>query len=593
MKLKVVYLVFSILFSNVATSQVRLLDSLLENKQYSTFNYKINVIDLDSNSYHYYLGKLYLQKRNIDSAFSLLKKVDTTQLTKPYKAWYFHVLGDTYRYQNREERAFQLKIKAQELFKETSNLLMENKVNYDLHYTLFSQDFLDYDGRSYLMTFFENAKKNDTPEQLLTAHLSFCFMDILPNNLEKAIFHLDEASKYANMIGTPEAFYKVNNYKAVFLQSYADDYTNAEIHADSMIHYAEILKSPDRMDSSLKTKAYNYTLQGDYEKAIQILKKADALPIAENIFNRKKQLYQYLSINYENLNDFKSSHLYLKKMISYKDSINIVAQNTVLTQLETIELSKKNLILKAEKQKQKMYLYTSIIGLMLIIILTIFMSMYYRKKKELDTIDARNEEKDKQRQRIAGELHDDLGGLIIAIRRCFENLKIRKDRFLQEEESLILTARSLLEEVYQKIRNMAHVEDSASRRSEYWLDSIHDFANNVTEASKLNIDISTHGLEDFVNVSLENDLRRISVELITNILKYADAKEVTIEIILRDKIISILVEDDGNGFDTSKLKNTKGIGLRNIKKKVEELKGTLNIDSLIHKGTTIIIEIPV
>jgi signal transduction histidine kinase len=597
---KIVYLILCILLTNVAISQVKELDTLLQKKKYTIFKNKINKLDLDSSSYYYYLGKQYLQKRKISLAFKALEKVDTTKLIKPFKAWYFYTLGDIYRYQNREEKSFRLKIKSQNAFKEIGDFLMENKVNYDLHYTLFSQDFLNYDGSFYLKTFLENAKKMNISEQLLTAHLSLCFTDIKPNNLDKSSFHLEEARRYANMIKTPEAYYKLNNYKAVFLQSYKKDLDLAEIHADSMIYYARLLKSPDRIDSSLKTKAYNYTLKGEYNKAIHLLKKADSLPIVENVFNRKKQTYQYLSINYENLNDIKSSNFYLKKLINYKDSINIIAQNTVLTQLETIELSKRNLSLESEKQRQKMYLFFSIVGLVLMIILIITGLMFYRKKrilaekeKELETIDARNEEKDKQRQRIAGELHDDLGGLIIAIRRCFENLKIRKDRFLEEEENLISTARNLLDEVYQKVRNIAHIEDSASNRSEYWIDSIRDFANNVTEASKLNIDINTYGLEDFINVSLENDLRRIVVELITNVLKYAKAKEVSVEIIQRDKIINILVEDDGKGFDTKDLNKVKGIGLKNIKKKVEELKGILSIDSLIDKGTTVIIEIPV
>jgi hypothetical protein len=588
--------------SNKTFTQVALLDSLLDNKNYTIFKRELtqlHIPDKDSSLHWYYQGKLQLKQRNIAKAFIALKKVDSTQLPQAYKAWYYYVLGDTYRYNNQEEKAYALKLKAQKLFSTNGNIKMANAVNYDLHYTLVAQDFLEYDGKSYLKTFFENANQNDNADQLLTAHLGLSFLGISPKNTKNARFHLKKASRYANIIGTPDALYKLHNYKAVFHQSYTDDLKQTGVHIDSMLYYANILDSPDRMESSLKTKAYTYTLQGDYNEAITHLLKAEALPIKENIYNRKRGLYQYLSLNYENLNKIDSAYFYYKRMVSYRDSINITEQNTILTLLETTELSQKNLVLDAERIKHKNRSYLSISISSAIVIIGVTLILYYRnkkqlaeKEKELRAIDARNEEKDFQRQRIAGELHDNLGGLIIAIQQSFDNIKASKDRFQQEEENLISKTRKLLDEAYQKVRNMAHLEDSASRNSGYWVDIIKDFAAIINEGNQLSVEVQSHGTSNIINMSVENDLRRMTTELITNAIKHSKASEVSVDITADENSTTIIVEDNGVGLDIIQIKKQKGLGLYSMERKVEELKGKLSIDSNPNKGSTFIIEIP-
>lgn len=597
-------LIFIALFFTIFTfGQVDQLDSLLKHKKYSVFEEQIknfNLYNIDSTSYWYYRGKLEVQKRNIDKAFKALRKVDSTQLSKNFMGWYLYVLGDAYRYNNQEEKAFSLKLKAQRQFEALNNLEMFNKINYDLHYTLISQDFLEYDGVSYLQSFFENAKQQNSSEQLLTAHLSLSLLKIDPSYIDRAKFHLKEAERYSDLIGIPEAKYKLHNYKAVFYQNYTNDFKKAQQQIDSMLYYANILDSPDRMDSSLKTKAYNHTLQGNYKEAVKILLKAESLPITESIYNRKKGLYEYLSLNYENLNKKDSALVYYKKMVKYRDSVNIKAQNTILTLLETEELSKKNLVLKVERTKDKNRLHWTLGILTLVIILGVILVSYYRNKKrlaekdkELKAIDARNEEKDRQRQRIAGQLHSDLGSLIVAIQHSFENLKANKDRFLLEEENLMVTTKKLLDEVYQKIRNMAHLEDSASKNIGYWVDIIKDFAAIISESNQLSIEVKNHIVKDIDNVSIETELRRMTTELITNVVKHAQATEVSVDIAISEDTVTIIVEDNGKGFDKTQLGNQKGLGLYSIHKKIDELKGKLTIESIPDQGTTFIIEIPI
>ncbi|PTX59829.1 hypothetical protein C8N46_108142 [Kordia periserrulae] len=580
-------------------SQVTRLDSLLENQQYNRVERELSELltfNKDSNAYWYYAGKLQVGKRKLSEAFTSLKKVDTTALIPQYKAWYYYVLGNAYRYSNQEEKAYELKLKAQKLFKASGNEKMANEVNYDLYYTLSSQDFLEFDGEYYAKKYYENAAELQDTLQLSKAHLIVSRLDDTDDDTEK--FHLQKATEYVNALGTISAKYRVYNYKAIYHQEQGD-FKTAEMYLDSMWFCAKQMKSSDRMESVLRTKAYSYRLQENYEKAIEVLKEADKLSIKENVFNRKKELYRYLAFNYKSLGNLDSAFTYYEKMVAFGDSVNTSKQNSMLTLLETVELSQKNLLLDAERIKQKERFIFTFILLVAVIIIGVVLVMFYRnrkllaeKEKELRAIDARNEEKDRQRQRIAGELHDNLGSLIIAIQQCFDNLKVSKDRFQQEEDKLMSKTQELLNEAYQKVRNMAHLEDSASRNSGYWVDVIKDFAAIMNESNQLSVEVQSHGTANIVNISIENELRRMTTELITNAVKHSEASEVSVDITAGEKAITIIVEDDGVGFDKTQLKNEKGLGLRSIEKKAAALKGKLTIDSVANKGTTFIIEIP-
>ncbi|MBC8753927.1 hypothetical protein H2O64_04545 [Kordia sp. YSTF-M3] len=602
-------LTLSFLFLSIkAFTQVTRLDSLLTNQQFNRVEGELSELltfNKDSNAYWYYAGKLQTHQRNLQEAFGALKKVDTTALKQQYKAWYYYVLGDAYRYSNQEEKAYELKLKAQKLFHATGNEKMANEVNYDLYYTLSSQNHLQYNGIYYAKEYFKNAEKLQDTLQLSIAHLVFSRLEDTVMTNEEMEFHLDKAKNYVDALGTISAKYRFYNYKSIYYRD-REDFKTSEVYLDSMMHFAKLMNSPDRLDSSLRTKAFNYTLQEKYNEAIEVLKEAEKLPIKENVFNRKIGLYHYLSLNHKSLGNIDSAFVYYEKMVAYRDHVNISKQNTMLTLLETVELSEKNLLLDAERIKQRENFIIVLIVLIAVIIISIIWILYYRskkllaekekqlaeKEKEIKAIDARNDEKDKQRQRIAGELHDNLGHLIIAIQQCFDNLKVSKDRFQQEEDKLMSKTQELINEAYLKVRNMSHLEDSASQNSGYWVDVIKEYAAIMNESNQLSVEVQSHGTANIVNISIENDLRRMTTELITNAVKHSKASEVSVDITAGEKSITIIVEDDGIGLDKTKLKKQKGLGLNSIEKKTEELKGKFTIDSTENKGTTFIIEIP-
>ena len=214
------------------------------------------------------------------------------------------------------------------------------------------------------------------------------------------------------------------------------------------------------------------------------------------------------------------------------------------------------------------------------------------KDQEIFGIDAMLEGQEKERQRMAGDLHDNLGSLLATVKLHFQNIKARKDLEESEREMLLQKTDDLLEEAYQKVRGMAHAGNAGVNAQEGLLPAIKNFASKVSILNRLEIDVEEHGMNSRLENSMEITVFRIIQELITNIIKHAGASEVVINLTHYEDAINLMVEDNGNGFDISKIKPSEGMGLHSIQKKIENLGGRVTIDSIAQKGTTVIIDIP-
>ncbi len=85
---------------------------------------------------------------------------------------------------------------------------------------------------------------------------------------------------------------------------------------------------------------------------------------------------------------------------------------------------------------------------------------------------------------------------------------------------------------------------------------------------------------------------RIVQELLRNVVKHAEAREVIVQLTIEDNILNLIVEDDGKGFDPEKASNGNGLGLGNIQSRVAYLHGQLSIDSRKGEGSTFTVDIP-
>jgi signal transduction histidine kinase len=204
--------------------------------------------------------------------------------------------------------------------------------------------------------------------------------------------------------------------------------------------------------------------------------------------------------------------------------------------------------------------------------------------QELKLIKASIQGQDNERKRIALELHDSIGGNLAAIKLQFSDLS--------ENNNNIKTIYKQLDDTYKQVRSLSHNLIPEKFRQNDFIPLVKEYMKNIGVASNLTITVSAHPEKDINNIdkTLQNEMFSIFQELITNTIKHAKAKNLDIQLDLIDDLIYLVFEDDGRGFKSSVSKS--GIGLTNIQTRLQDLNGTINIDSHPKRGTIINIEIP-
>lgn len=192
---------------------------------------------------------------------------------------------------------------------------------------------------------------------------------------------------------------------------------------------------------------------------------------------------------------------------------------------------------------------------------------------------------EKQRKEISSELHDDIGQKMVLLKMNLAQLNVNKDDKFYKE----------LDQVYQRIRELSH-SLRPNDIEEFGLKfSIQNLVNKIVSASGLNGEFSIVGQEKKINSELEMSLYRVAQESLTNIIKHSGATEFTVQLIYNEENTKLIVADNGKGipeeyFQSKDLKKF-GIGLFNMKERLENLNGKFKIHSIPNEGTSIIVNV--
>ena len=214
------------------------------------------------------------------------------------------------------------------------------------------------------------------------------------------------------------------------------------------------------------------------------------------------------------------------------------------------------------------------------------------KDLELSTIDAMIQGQEKERIRLAADLHDSVGSTLAAAKLQF-NYLIKNQNNAKYSEELIKKTSTLLEDAYVEIRSMAHLKNSGVMAKNGLLPAVEKLSYNASGINGLTFVVQSFGLEQRLENTLEISIFRIIQELVTNVIKHANATKGIVHLTNHDDNLNIMIEDNGIGFDSKEITKTKkGMGLSSIDKRVDHLEGHFTIESEINKGTTVIIDIP-
>ncbi len=319
--------------------------------------------------------------------------------------------------------------------------------------------------------------------------------------------------------------------------------------------------------------------------------------------------------NLEKLNRYKLAYTVNQKYIKIKDSVDNLQNRKEFMELEAkynrIENENKILNLQQENQQKELRLKNnqilySIFGLL---ILVGIISFYFllknlrnqrkinsqkdiihnqnvialKKQKEIEKIQAMIEGEEAERKRIARDLHDGIGSSLSSIKMQLENSADSKSNIIT---LVILALTKSIKELRQIAYNL--VPETLNRLG---LDAaIHDLCMS-NSLKNVTIEYNSFELSDTIKPSHQITIYRIVQELVNNALKHSKATVIIVQCSQNNNLFLITVEDNGIGISDDK--NKKGLGLSNIKKRVDVLEGKFEIFSNETSGTTVNIELTI
>lgn len=346
----------------------------------------------------------------------------------------------------------------------------------------------------------------------------------------------------------------------------------------------------------------------------------EALLISYN-FNFKsdriKVFTQLSNISYA-MQDIKQGEYYATQSTLLSDSLlNETVQKNTLELEKKFETQRKEGQIKkleAEKKVQQLLLkekntlnYFLITGVAALLFISLLSYRNYRHKQklqqqrisELETrqqltaTEAVLKGEEQERTRLAKDLHDGLGGMLSGIKYSFNTMK---GNLIMTPENNQAFERSMdmLDSSIKEMRRVAH-NMMPEALVKFGLDTaLKDFCNDINQSGAVKVIYQSAGTEGTeIEQTASITIFRIVQELLNNIIKHASATQAVVQLNKINEQMSITVEDNGKGFNTELLKNSKGIGWANIENRVEFMRGKLDVQSEHGKGTSVLIEMNV
>ncbi len=474
------------------------------------------------------------------------------------------------------------------------NLYMEVE-DYDnaLKYHLMSLDYL-----------------NNEKEKIKDKYISGSLNDIgvLYKNYgdyDKALNYFQESLENMDMLNIDSAMY------ARLMDNMAHTYYLKGNYSDSVgdkLNEAHSIRKKIGRDQGLiisKLHLADYYLKR--KDTLMVMSNAmEAKKISENVKNNQHIL---TSLALMGKVDVKNADRYLNEYIQVSNKIQNydrkLKNSVAKIQFETAEQIEKN---------QKLSNQKTIILILTGILIVFFILLYYlmQQKMKFRTLEFQNRQRDsnekiyelmlkqqsqleegriRERKRISEELHDGVLGKIFGTRMSLGFLKLEDD-FVKTKLNKYAKE---LQEIEKEIRTISHDlrnENFASGNDFRHL--IDTFLKDQSQIAgfKYNLNINPSIDWESMDKKIIVNFYRIIQEAVQNTIKHANAKEIDIEISKQNKELTLQIKDNGVGIDKAKIKRKKGIGILNMRSRIESLKGTFEIVSSQLAGTTILIKCP-
>ncbi len=198
------------------------------------------------------------------------------------------------------------------------------------------------------------------------------------------------------------------------------------------------------------------------------------------------------------------------------------------------------------------------------------------------------EAEEKERKRIAAELHDGLGQLLSSARLNVAALDGQLDA---DKSKQISNSIKLLDSAVDEVRGISHNMMPNALISIGLESALREQVHMLNDAGQFKVHLAVPESKIIISEELSISLYRIIQELLNNALKYSHARNIWISIQMQNQRLIIEIKDDGKGFDTALPQN--GIGWENINSRIEVLNGDIIVESAPEKGTSVLLNVAI
>lgn len=305
---------------------------------------------------------------------------------------------------------------------------------------------------------------------------------------------------------------------------------------------------------------------------------------------------------------------YQDKFYVLKDSIFKIERLKTVSELETkyqTSVKDKQILEKVTElmEKEDQINKAVMVGIFLIVLIGMLVIILVQNKgrfqrrqelleKELEiqlqeaSIRAALSSQELERKRLAQDLHDGMGQLISSLRLLLGN--ISSDSSMESRALVVSKSEKIIDEIQKEIRGIVFNLMPQTLIQFGLVPALKEMALRITSSGQVRVSVISFDVPERLPEIYEISLYRIIQEWVNNILKYANAPKIEIQLVGHENDLSITIEDTGNGFDTGILRQSRGNGWRNILSRVKLIHGELEVDSNPDRsGTTLAIRVQI
>ena len=395
----------------------------------------------------------------------------------------------------------------------------------------------------------------------------------------------------------------------------------AEKHFMMSLALNETLNSKKEMATSYLSLGKVYAQYGYSTRAIENLNKVKEIALAGSDIETMVAAQACLANIYQEAGRYEEALEAYNVYMQWKDSLSAARNNKEIFRLQKrheldrkekeIALLQKDKALQAsELNRVRIIIYGASVAFLFVMIL---IAIVFRNRARADKAKALLHEKNEQlsrqkilelmkdqqlksiqenikgqeteKRRIAKELHDGLGATLSSIKLRLANT----GKNLQEDEKQTLL--NILDRSCEEVRTISHHLIPPALSVLDFVDLLKNYVDEIAALYNLHISAKFFPEEELnmLREATQTEIYRIVQELLNNVVKHARASKVSLQLLHHEQHINLLMEDNGVGFEY--INKNGGIGLLNIRSRVELLQGNFDIDSKQGRGTIVNIDL--